>query len=820
MRLINSNHIKYYLKHLATVLLLSTISFVSHAQTDHRSKVGEWETYFAYNQVSQLVETPDRIVGATRLGLIIIEKSDHSVRTLSKVNGLSDYFISAIGYNSYDQSILIGYENGNIDLLRKDRIDNVNDLKIKQLDSNKTINHFLPFEDRVLIATNFGIMVLNPASKEILSTYYIGDNASDLKINKLAIDNDYIYAATASGIRRVLKNAANIHVYEAWELFSPDQNEYSSILNFAGGIVASMGAKGGTNTLYRFDEGMATSVGSLPGFYNLSPASDKMLVALNSGIRIYNSSLDSFVSYGKPKIADVDESAAYRDALLSGDGELWAAHNLMGILNNRGAANWDRYLPNGPYSNRANSIKFVNETLLLVPGGVNSAWDNLSIAPSISFLSNTGWKHLTATSSPLLSGSRDLLSIIPNPNNPDNVFISSWGSGVFELDSVQSRPSVIHNHFTSNDGFQNIFPNDSRYVRVAAGVFDKNNTLWLPNSSVQHGLVAYFPSDQSWKRYSYNAINNVFTLTHFLATSNGDIWSAVVRAGGQSSTGFTTSTLGLFIWNDNGTPKDESDDRYKSVVPKAYDNDKRNQGHIELWDEEGAVISNRISALVEDQKGYIWIGTDDGIVVQYQPQTILSREKPVFSKIKIARNDGTLTADYLLDKKMITSIVVDPANRKWIGTEGFGVYLVSDDGSRQVEAFTSENSPLPSDYINAITIDERSGRVFIATGEGLVSFKGSAIKGSKDYSEMYAFPNPVRPEYRGNITITGLVAGTTVKITDVAGRLVHETVSVGGQAFWDGRNLWGDEVKTGVYLVFVANDDGSVSGVTKIAVVR
>lgn len=410
----------------------------------------------------------------------------------------------------------------------------------------------------------------------------------------------------------------------------------------------------------------------------------------------------------------------------------------------------------------------------------------------------------------MFQGARDLLSLSPHPDNPDQLFVSSWGNGLFEINASTANPTVIENYLTTDNGLANIFNDDRKFIRVAATAFDQNNTLWMTNSSVENAIVAYLPQEDKWQRYSYGAISRNMGMAPMMAASTGDMWLSVFRGNAK----------GLFVWNDNSTPLTQSDDIYRSAIPEAEDTDNRNQGQLLLWDEEGIEITNSIYAMAEDQNGHIWLGTDKGVVVQYQPYSVFTREKPVFSRIKIAREDGTSLADYLLDGQIVSSILVDPGNRKWLGTQGAGVYLVSPDGSKQISAFTTDNSPLPSNYINSIAMDEKTGEIFMATGEGVISYKGSATKGNDSYADMYAFPNPVRPDFSGNITITGLVAQTTVKITDVAGKLVFETTSVGGQAFWNGRNLWGEAVKSGIYLVFVASEDGSQSAVTKIAIIR
>jgi ligand-binding sensor domain-containing protein len=177
-------------------------------------------------------------------------------------------------------------------------------------------------------------------------------------------------------------------------------------------------------------------------------------------------------------------------------------------------------------------------------------------------------------------------------------------------------------------------------------------------------------------------------------------------------------------------------------------------------------------------------------------------------------------ADYLLGTEEIKAIAVDGANRKWIGTASSGVYLISEDGLETIHHFTAENSPLLSNAIQSIAINEKTGEVFFGTGSGLISYQSDAIEGGNRFENVHAYPNPVRPEYSGVITITGLVADTQVRITDVNGNLVYETISNGGVATWDGCGISGERVTTGVYFAQCVSPNGKYKHITKILVVK
>ena len=176
--------------------------------------------------------------------------------------------------------------------------------------------------------------------------------------------------------------------------------------------------------------------------------------------------------------------------------------------------------------------------------------------------------------------------------------------------------------------------------------------------------------------------------------------------------------------------------------------------------------------------------------------------------------------EYLLTNETVTTIAVDEANRKWLGTQSAGLFLVSEDGTEQVHHFTAENSPLLSNNIVDVKINHFSGEVYIATAKGLISYFSDATEGSLNHENVIVYPNPVRPEYTGTIAIKGLVQDADIKITDLNGILVHETQALGGQAVWDGKNGYGDRVQTGVYLVFSTNATGTETNVAKILFVH
>jgi hypothetical protein len=255
---------------------------------------------------------------------------------------------------------------------------------------------------------------------------------------------------------------------------------------------------------------------------------------------------------------------------------------------------------------------------------------------------------------------------------------------------------------------------------------------------------------------------------------------------------------GILVFDENGTIDNQNDDQ-EFVL-------KNNVGSGNLPDKE-------VSALAEDMDGEIWVGTHSGISVFYSPELIFSGSDFDAQQILVQQDSSY---QYLLEAEIITAIAIDGANRKWIGTETAGVFLMSEDGTEEVYHFTKDNSPLLSDNITSISINHDNGVVFFGTSRGLVSYKSTATAGAEIHNNVYAYPNPVREGYEGVIAIKGLVTDADVKITDISGNLIYQTTALGGQAIWNGRNFNGQRAQTGVYLVFSTNADGTQKAVTKI----
>ena len=374
----------------------------------------------------------------------------------------------------------------------------------------------------------------------------------------------------------------------------------------------------------------------------------------------------------------------------------------------------------------------------------------------------------------------DILSIAIDPKDENHLFLGSWGYGVAEFNDKK----IIERYTPDNSPLTAIQKNT-----YAAGIaFDKNQNLWVTNFG-NPNPVSVLKKDKTWVSLPLNnqLLSKSGTLSSIYITSWGHKWMLLSRGGG------------IAVLDDNGTIDNTADDKVKLLTVSLIS--------------DGKTTNAEVNAISEDLQGNIWIATEIGIGIYYNAANIFNDQNPAPQQV-IVEQDGF--AGYLLSTENCTSIAVDGANQKWIGTERSGVYLVSGDGDKLVQHFTAENSPLLNNYVRCLAINNNSGEVFFGTNEGIISYKGAATEAKEDYASIYAYPNPVPANYNGSIGIKGLVGFVNVKVTDISGKLVYETKSQGGQAIWDGKNLNGQKVQSGVYLIYCTDDLGEQTTVSKI----
>jgi len=735
-------------------------------------EMGQWRTHLPYQYASLVETTDDRVYCSTSGGLFYYGLEDNLVETVSKIDGLSDNGISAMRWSSELSTMILAYENSNLDIITNGVVTNLPDIMKKQITGDKSIYDIYYIGTTAYLSTGFGIVVVNLEKNEISETYLIGDNGQSLKINQLTSDGSYLYAATDQGIRRGLLSDPFLIDYNAWEIITDIPGytgAFGSIAFFEAMLFASWDDPSEQQDQVYYSAG--TGWNSYPYFtgsqcYEILNQGDFLTLVDDTAVHLINDDL---------LVVQELFSSRPRSASLDHQGDLWLADYGRGLLTNQGGGSWG-ITPDGPYSTSVFDIESSGGVVQAVIGAITSSWNNLWEVATLETFSEEEWTWTHSWED------RDLVTLAIDPADPFHVYTGSWGMGLLEF-----RGKEFTSFNETNSSLQTIMPGP--FVRIGGVALDPQGNLWMTNSNVAEP-ISVLKADGTWKSFRVdNLISSYAALGDILVSSAGHLWVIVPRGNG------------LFAMDDNMTIDDTSDDIYEKVsVVNKY----------------GEVITNDVYSFAEDLSGNLWLGTNQGVLVMYSPYRLFTDGSVYAQEILIPRNDGSGYADPLLGTQIVTSIEVDGANRKWLGTSDGGAYLVSEDGLDEIAHFNTSNSPLLSNVIMDIEVDGVSGEVFFGTDKGIISYKGDALEGGSAYSNVVVYPNPVRETYEGPVAIKGLVENTTVKITDMGGNLVFETESLGGQAIWDGKNFNGERVATGVYMIFLSSSDGSLSHVTKI----
>ncbi len=760
--------------------------------------IGQWKTHLPYQNCKSVTGSPTKIWAATDNGLFVLNKSDNTLQRITKIDGLADLSIGKIAYNSYNDVLFVGYENGNIDLIQGTTITNLPDIKRAQIIGEKKINNIYFIGPLAYVSVGFGIVVIDTDRKEVKDTYLIGTNGAYLTINDITSDGTTIFAATESGIYYASLSSQQLSNFTSWTKFNNivggnSNRVYNAIEFFNGSLVANFRVVG-----YMVDTVLTYNVSSLAWGYLsnfIGTASIHDMYVRNNTLFLcdlyatylidqnFNSNISTFY-YPQNLILGPLTPSAPQQIYVDADGIFWEADLNYGLVRMAFMGYGDSFFPNGPITTDTYFMASYKQQLLVVPGGHDDAWNNVLNHKGVSTMQNGWWKNFGKYQIPQLDTTFDLHAAAIDPNDANHYFLGSWGWGMLEI--KDGNVDTLWNNFNSTLRSKIEY----QWCGISGMKYDTAGNLWLANSHSSTCLNVY-KKDGSWQAFDFSSMIPVGTTTgNIIITSIGQKWVVLPRGGG------------IIVFDENGTLSTTSDDLKKKL------------GFTEGL---GNIPGTEVYSMAEDQEGEIWVGTDKGIGVFYCASSIFNSEGCDASQILITQGGNV---QILLENQVVTAIAVDGANRKWIGTEGGGVFLMSSDGQIELAHFTVDNSPLLSDNITSLVIDGITGEVFFGTTKGIISYMGEAIEGGKDIAEVFAFPNPVVHEYRGPIAITGLVIDTDIKITDVRGQVVFTTTSLGGRAIWDGNNFQGVRVATGVYLVFASSSDGTQKAVTKILLIN
>jgi hypothetical protein len=753
--------------------------------------IGEWRDELPYYMVISVTEGDNRIYAATPYAMFYFDKEDNSVQRITKINGLSDIGISTINYSKDYKTLVIAYENANIDILKSNTIINISDIKRASILGNKTINNIYFIGKYAYLSCGFGIVVLDIEKEEIHDTYYIGLNGGQVNVLSLVkSDQDTLFAATEKGIYLAYANSPNLANYESWSKDKRiDSNlVYNTIANFSGEIVVNKHRATIENsigdTLFRYSSGkwnkwfidVTNSIGSIQA------TNGYLCVSYLYFVRIFNNDFSQ-----NQQIYNYFPGNPYPlDAIVDKDQTGWIGDTYSGLVSNDLInQTFSKIDLSGPLTASAFSMSISGNNLYVVPGGRDNSYVPLYNQGQLYHFDNSNWINSVGSD---LGHIHDAITVSIDPSDNRRIYVGSWGNGLIEL----YDGTIVAKYGESNSTLRHHSASDTSDIRVGGTAFDKGGNLWVVNSHNNNCLSR--KSGNNWKGYNISIVNES-DLGQLMVDRYNQKWMLMRYT--------NLNPNSILVFSDSGTPDDPSDDQSKLLNSSVG---------------SGSIAGTTVNAIAEDRSGQVWVGTEKGICVFYSPENIFVPGQN-FDAQQILVQQGSYT-QYLLENEMVTAIAVDGANQKWIGTDRGGLFLFSPDGTKQIYHFTIDNSPLFSNRITGLAINSITGEVYIATDKGIISFKSTATEGGDTFSDVYAYPNPVKEGYTGYIAIKGLVQDAEVKITDISGRVIFSTVALGGQAIWDGKSFDGRRAQTGVYLVFASNDDGSEKIVTKILIIN
>ncbi len=777
-------------KYKSTLIILLITCLFPLISMSQGAAIGSWRTHLPYDNIIDIAVVDNMVFAATPLSIFTYNKLDNRVDRFDKVKGLNDVGISKLGYNSNTDEILVAYTNTNLDIIRMDgSIINIPDIKEKEILGNKTINNIMFKDHFAYLSCGFGIVILDMDRREIYDTYYIGPDGNAINVLETTYNDTSLFAATENGIYFTDINGSNLADYHQWykdhRLIYPDL-PYNHVVAFSGKIYAnyfSGQSSHDTMFVYNGNSWDYFEKDNNSQHHQMNVVDDNMLIVNENAVQLFDKDMVLQYSIWKPDGQSIRPLSADMD-----DEFVWVGDKSKGLVktwNNGWEAEFIK--PNGPGSNNIFQLDAGGSNVWVASGGRQSNWAKLYMKDGVFSFVDDSWYTHNAWTTPAFDTMSDYVCVKVDPSNSDVAYIGTWGTGVVKF--VNNELTEVFDD--QNSSLQPWISNPN-LINISGIDFDSQHNMWIANSGAPD-LLSVMKNNGDWKSFNFGGLLSGKDIGELIIDNYDQKW-IIKRSDGL-----------IIVFTDNETVDDIGDDRVK-VLHSASG--------------QGNIPGNKVYSFATDQDGEVWVGTDKGIAVFYSPESIfVSGANYDAQQILVPRNDGSGLADYLLETELVTAIAVDGANKKWVGTERAGVFLFSEDGLEQIHHFTIDNSPLLSNNIASISIND-DGEVFMGTAKGIISFKGTATPPQPAGTKVYAYPNPVRENFTGLIAIKGLENNSYVKITDSYGNLVYETKSEGGQAVWDGNNFNGQHVATGIYMVFAVTIDKSEKVVTKILVIR
>ncbi len=749
-----------------------------------QNAVGDWliHTSFVGDKVSTVIETRQWVYYQAGGSLFRLDKSTGENEAMTMVGDLSDMGVSSVHYNTDKDYVVVVYSNSNIDIIDGDgSVTNMPEVKDAVMTSSKHVNDVTFAPGQIYLATDFGYVVIDDVKRVVKESHiYRTPLVSVARVGDVLLlsTTDAAYYGDADEYHEQLSSFVQGGPKVNCHYVPIDQSRFFCVTTGSTYVCSVTPAAGGmaSFTADKLFGGVSASIQPTHGggyLFNV-PTQNKYYTC--------DSELGNLTEVALP-----DEVCSCHP---DGEGNVWAAGvKGLHLLNSD-----SYYLPNAlSFANPFWMTYNKSQDKLYVSTPTANAFFQVTIPTAVNTYDGITWTDVTPEGAPV-EGSYwiDFL-----PGAPDTYLMGTWREGLLKV--VDGEITMAYD--TTNS------PIAARWSMHPITTIDRNGNVWVvqslenPDHPVMVLPAAKAKLDNTtaadWATPTIDGIHTGHTQrASFISTRQGSNDIKIFSDGDFQSP--------IFFWNSGG--------EISSRPPQAH--------YDRLYDQDGEAISwTNVMCFTEDLNGYVWVGTTEGIFMLNPAQAINNASFSVI-RPKVPRSDGTGMADRLLDGIQVNDVAVDGANRKWIATQSAGLFIVSANGDQVIQKFNTTNSPLASNTVYRVCCNPNSNSVYVTTPAGLYEYFSDSSPAEPTYDDIYAYPNPVRPDYGNNVTIMGLMDGSLVKIADAGGNVIRQLKSTGGMTTWDCCDQHGNEVKTGVYFVICSRSNGSESVVTKIAVIR
>ena len=786
----------------SSCLWLACLALSMHGQYE----VSSWRDHYPYGSTFEVAVANGVVMGRTPSALFSVDTATYEVSRWVKGQGLSQSNPSAIKYDQDRAQWVVGYEDGGIDLRDDWGVTNVPDLRISQVVGDKGIRSITIEGEFAYLASAVGIVVLDLTKQEIADTWGLMPSTVQVDARCIMSHEGRWLVGTDLGVLAADQNdpfLANPDRWDAWEL-APDLGAVLELKRFGEvwwmateveGTDLSVVWRGNDNGLWEVMPGWDAE-GLLYGGMDAGDwildddggRAEGLIVASCCQAWGWNT-----LGIAVSPWAELPTFTEVRDVAIApneSEGRVWLAGSVGGLVTwvpqpSATSAPTRTNRPTGPPKPAVRRMDCWNDNLWVASGAVSPSWTPQYSSDGMYQYSDGTWTSPALPESANdIADVKDILDVSIDPLDQNHVVFSSYEEGLIEV----REGNVVRVLNAQNSSIELSNVGGSPRSAVSGLDFDRDGNLWFTTPFTGTCLHVLLP-DGTTVGMNLGTQGQSLLFGDVKATSDGYVWVVLPRGDG------------VLVYDPAGTPGDPSDDDWRILTNKVG---------------EGALPSNNVFCIEEDLDREIWIGTANGPCVFYQSATVFSEDVNA-SQILISQ-DGNL--QYLLETEIVQSIIIDAGNRKWVGTAGSGVFVLSADGLTTDHHFTTDNSPLPSNDIQDLAMDYTSGEVYIGTANGILSYRGEATLWDSSMDNVRIMPNPIRADHIGPIVIDGLAYESTVHITDATGNRIAQLESNGGRATWDGLMDNGQPAPYGVYLAMATDSEGKEGAVIKFAVIR